>query len=142
MDAAAASRDGRGGGYKPGKGPTTRGRPTRARAKVAAPRGRRRRQGGGVGAPMTPEDARLNSERMPKGQGPQACYGYRARPATCRRPILSCWRVPCIDYQKWVSGARSIRSGLQGFAEQHGGAIVQRGPVVVEASRERGIRRG
>ena len=41
------------------------------------PRGDRRGGGcgskGGVGAPMNPEDARLNSEitRMPKGQGPQ-----------------------------------------------------------------------
>ena len=42
---------------------------------------------GGVGAPMTPEDARLNSEitRMPKGQGPQGLLRLLSQAGDLRR---------------------------------------------------------
>ena len=64
---------GRGGGYKPGKGPYDPRSPNAGKGKGGGFRAGGGGGKGGVGAPMTPEDARLNSEitRMPKGQGPQ-----------------------------------------------------------------------
>ena len=63
---------GRGGGYRPGKGPYDPRSPNAGKGKGGFRAGGGGSKGG-VGAPMSPEDARLNSEitRMPKGQGPQ-----------------------------------------------------------------------
>ena len=63
---------GRGGGYRPGKGPYDPRSPNAGKGKGGFRTGGGGSKGG-VGAPMSPEDARLNSEitRMPKGQGPQ-----------------------------------------------------------------------